>query len=691
MKIMSKTLAIVGYSLSNANTYLEQIKSIFSDSLEIKQYCTDNNKMKGQINADVVLVPSYDAFEKVKKYIKMPTEIVFGNRTITKLGLDRLMKIENDSEVMLLDESIELAKQMIAVLYQIGIRHVQLIPATLKDSKKLQNKIVIVLGDLSCIPDLPKEIINIGNSLLDVSTIIDIGLRLNLDYVLNRQNIKQCYKEIVSVNIGLAEILKKTNRFESSFDILLQGVDDGVIAINTQGYIFSCNDKAKYILGTKIKNIIGKNGIELFPQIPFEGVINNKDVIKEKLEKINGYDVIMSVNPIIHSGTMHGAVAVIKRFNEEERKQHKIRAQLIGKGYKAKYTFKDISGDSEIIKKCKDVAIKMANSNSSILITGESGTGKEVFAQAIHNGSKRKDFQFVAVNCGALPENLLESELFGYEEGAFTGARKGGRPGLFELAHNGTLFLDEIGEIPLNLQMKLLRVLQEREVMRLGGDRLIDIDIRLIAATNKNLKEMVHKGKFREDLYYRLNVLPFSVPPLRNRKEDIPKLIDEFKKEFNYDFELKENVKQAFSNHRWKGNVRELKNYVEYIVSLGISEVDIKDLPLEYENPVDNIEYDEDEIIQRLFKAADKDLNKYIFVLEELRTGFSSSKRLGRRSISKAAKEKGIFIGEQEARRVINDLEKLSMVEIFSGRSGTVITELGKQALDYLLKNPMEA
>src|SRR5699024_10187718 len=154
-------------------------------------------------------------------------------------------------------------------------------------------------------------------------------------------------------------------------------------------------------------------------------------------------------------------------------------------------------------------------SNSSILITGETGTGKELFAQAIHNNSPRNRYQFVPVNCGAFPESLLESELFGYEEGAFTGARKGGKPGLFELAHNGTLFLDEIAEMPMNLQVKLLRVLQEREVVRIGGDRIINVDIRIVAATNRDLKSMVKRGEFRQDLYYRLNVLPLNIPPLR--------------------------------------------------------------------------------------------------------------------------------------------------------------------------------
>ncbi len=172
----------------------------------------------------------------------------------------------------------------------------------------------------------------------------------------------------------------------------------------------------------------------------------------------------------------------------------------------------------------------MSKSDSSVLIYGESGTGKELIAQAMHFTSKRSQYQFVALNCGALPESLLESELFGYEEGAFTGARKGGKPGLFELAHQGTIFLDEIGEMPISTQLRLLRVLQEREVMRIGSDHLIKINVRIIAASNKNLKKLVKEGSFREDLYYRLSVLPLKVPALRQRKDDLDTLIEHFKK-----------------------------------------------------------------------------------------------------------------------------------------------------------------
>lgn len=327
-----------------------------------------------------------------------------------------------------------------------------------------------------------------------------------------------------------------------------------------------------------------------------------------------------------------------------EKKQYKFREQIIGQGHRAKYTFEDILGKSEIIKKYKKIAKRMAASNSSILITGESGTGKELFAQAIHNSSKRKNYPFVAVNCAAITESLLESELFGYEEGAFTGARKGGKPGLFELAHRGTLFLDEIGEMPLNLQAKLLRVLQEREVMRIGGSNLIKVDVRIISVTNRNLKDMLRKGKFRKDLYYRLSVLPLNLPPLRDRRDDIIPLLNGIKNQLNVDFTLTGSAKNALINYNWNGNVRELKNYIEYFASLDIKEIDLKDLPF-YKKKLNKNIFDRDEevIFKKFLDEIDKDIEKYIFLLEKLDRGYKDKRRMGRRSLYKIASQENIF------------------------------------------------
>lgn len=235
--------------------------------------------------------------------------------------------------------------------------------------------------------------------------------------------------------------------------------------------------------------------------------------------------------------------------------------------------FEDVKGRSRSIRQAIHLGMLAAQGPSNVVIQGETGTGKELFAKCIHRASTRRSLPFVAVNCAAIPDSLLESELFGYEEGAFTGAKKGGKPGKIELAQGGTLLLDEIGEMPLYLQSKLLRVLQEKTVERLGGTRSIDVDVRFIATTNRNLESLVNSKQFREDLYYRLCVFPIYLPPLRERKEDIPLLVHHFVKQkgllLGKPFvEVPVDVLLAFYNYHWPGNVRELENIIEYAVNI---------------------------------------------------------------------------------------------------------------------------
>lgn len=275
----------------------------------------------------------------------------------------------------------------------------------------------------------------------------------------------------------------------------------------------------------------------------------------------------LSAYPVVDKkGNIRDIVFVFK----EVKKVRKLANKIMGR--QAIYTFDKIIGKNEDFLKTVEFAKKVSDSKSTILIMGESGTGKEVFAQAIHNYSNRSEEPFIAMNCGAIPKNLIESELFGYEEGAFTGAKRGGHPGKFEIADGGTIFLDEIGEMPLDMQTRLLRVIEEGTVRRIGGTEEIIVDIRIMAATNKDLEKEVKKGNFRKDLFYRLNVLPLRLPPLRNRKEDIPLLIDYFmnriSKKLNKKMvEIPENYMNYLLEYQWPGNIRELENFIELIIN----------------------------------------------------------------------------------------------------------------------------
>ncbi|NLY70151.1 MAG: sigma 54-interacting transcriptional regulator, partial [Clostridiales bacterium] len=299
--------------------------------------------------------------------------------------------------------------------------------------------------------------------------------------------------------------------------------------------------------------------------------------------------IISNKVPVKIKNKVEGAVVNFKEIEQVIEMEKKIRAELWKKKSVAKYSINDIAGISKKITEAKELVRRFGKFDSNVLIWGETGTGKELFAQSIHNESKRKNEPFYAINCATLPENLLESELFGYAEGSFTGAKKGGKAGLFELAHNGTLFLDEIGDMPLSFQSKLLRALQEKDIRRIGDDKLISVDVRIIAASNKNLYHEVLKGNFREDLYYRIDVMNLKIPPLRERMEDIPYLIEYFmkiyKKEFNSNrnYVFDDNAMNFLKNYMWRGNVRELQNFVERIYIYGnekkvINEEDVRDL-----------------------------------------------------------------------------------------------------------------
>ena len=288
-----------------------------------------------------------------------------------------------------------------------------------------------------------------------------------------------------------------------------------------------------------------------------------------QIQKVKNNSILTNRIPIKVKGKVEGAVATFQEISKIQDYEKMIRSELYKKGLTANYTFYDYIGENKEVKEQIAKAKIYAKTNSTVLIIGESGTGKEILAQSIHNASDRNNNPFVAVNCSAIPENLLESELFGYEEGAFSGAKKGGKVGLFELAHTGTILLDEIGNMPLNLQARLLRVLQEKEIWRLGSDRSIKVDVRVIASTNDNLFEMVKRGDFRRDLYFRLNVLKLEPMPLRERKDDIELIFNYYINKYSKThISIDEELMHKIKDYVWPGNVRELQNFVERVCLL---------------------------------------------------------------------------------------------------------------------------
>jgi transcriptional regulator with PAS, ATPase and Fis domain len=368
--------------------------------------------------------------------------------------------------------------------------------------------------------------------------------------------------------------------------------------LNSEGKIQYINKAFAGFLNLDEEMVVGKLVTDINPTSKFLDTLKNRKAEIAKKHKFdNGKEAIVHRIPIYDENSdLVGGFGMIlfddinkmkdvyETINKLD-KELKIYKTEYARINSAKYNLNDIIGTSKAIESSKSKVKKIARVNSNVLIYGESGVGKELFAHSIHNESERKNQPFVSINCSAIPENLLESELFGYEEGSFTGAIKGGKIGKFELTNNGTIFLDEIGDMPVHMQAKLLRVLEEREIVRIGGKNSIPINVRVVCATHKNLSELVESGKFREDLYYRLNVLTLEVPPLRERKEDIHllmnKFLDVFYKETGYYREIPESVEKLLLKHDWPGNIRELKNVVEKIcVNAEDTKVGINDLPV---------------------------------------------------------------------------------------------------------------
>ncbi|MFC5713298.1 sigma 54-interacting transcriptional regulator [Thalassorhabdus alkalitolerans] len=390
----------------------------------------------------------------------------------------------------------------------------------------------------------------------------------------------------------MAEEVTNLKSIQKMLEAIIQSSEEAISVVDENGRGMMINPAYTKITGLRQENVIGEPATADIS----EGesmhlkVLRTRKAVRGVRLKVgpNKRDVIVNVAPVIVDGKLKGSVGVIHDMSEIKTLTEELkRARQIIRTLEAKYTFDDIAGHSKEFLLAIQQAKVSAAAPMSVLLRGESGTGKELFAHAIHNESNRKFNKFIRVNCAALSESLLESELFGYEEGAFSGAKRGGKKGLFEEADKGSIFLDEIGEMTLSTQAKLLRVLQEGEIVRVGGTRAVQVDVRVIAATNVNLEKAIHKKVFREDLYYRINKLPIFIPPLRERREDIAVLSNRMIEKINQDFGrtvegITEEAIAMLKAYSWPGNVRELENVLgRAVITMPLSQtlIDSKDLP----------------------------------------------------------------------------------------------------------------
>lgn len=666
-----KTIAVVTDGLSKLECFLNKnLKLIFKDKVIIKNYYLNRITEEESIKDDIILVMIDDRVLKIKKYVKDVSKIIIINRTIKQKDIYKLFSLPEGIDVLVVNDNKHTVLETISNLYNIGINHLNFIPYN--PNEEYRNiKIAVTPGEADLVPKYIEEVIDLGHRYIDSSTFIQIIAKLKLDDKEITERLIKYTDEVISLYSGINTKYKELTIKADELNSIINLSNLGMAMISEKENVIICNNSLSDILDIK-NDIIGKN----IDELENENIKKIFRLSKAHDEVIKFNNKYLNVNKynIESFGRVTGYYFCIQEITYIRKLEQNLSKKLREKGQVARYTFDDIKTVSVKMERTKELGMKIAESDYTVLITGESGTGKELMAQSIHNASPRHSQPFIAINCAAMPENLLESELFGYEEGAFTGALRGGKKGLFEQANNGTIFLDEIGDMPIYLQSKLLRVLQENQVMRVGGENVIDTDVRVIAATNKNLLEMIKKDRFRADLYYRINVLPINIPPLRERKEDIEVMLKHFMKRKR---EISQDVKDIINAYEWPGNIRELKNTAMYINIMSSEHVIlINDLP----HNLLNITEDYSKEISTLKDRTS--IEKVRLVMECLKNANNLNKNIGRNGIVNSINELGYSITEGEVRGILNILKELDLIICESGRKGSELNRRGKNILN---------
>ena len=610
--------------------FIAPFKKLAEDAyLVIEERFSDKKDLFKVVEADLV-----EAEEVVKKYINDGIEVI-----VSRGGTASLLEKEVDIPMVYIQVTITDILQSLLELKKmpdnIGIAGFEnMIYGVEEIAKILNTNFVEIL--ISKAEEADMKINRAINRGIDFIVGDAISVKLAKKYGINGKFInsgKESIYRALQEALLIAKVRRQDEHKSEMIRTIIQKSHDGIIATNEENRISLFNPEAEKIFHRIKYEVLGKKLEDICSSI------NEKKLNEEEELLINIYNkqYLIKKSSIYVKDVNKGSIYSLQNISEMQKLERNIRKKLSSKGLVAKYSLEDTIGKSPACVKMKNKAKKYALTNSTILITGESGTGKEMLVQGIHNISDRAQGPFVA-----LPENLLESELFGYVDGAFTGAKRGGRQGMFELAHGGTLFLDEMGEMPLSLQSRILRVLQEREVMPLGGESIIPIDVRIIAATNQNLSKMVEEGKFRSDLYYRLNILRIHMPTLAERKEDIPLLADKLLQKMQYiNPNLKSITKEAksfLSNCKWPGNIRQFVNMMERIMLLTDGDTITKqDVINAYEDDKESLISNEKEIIEctESINTVDKNLAQmeiellHKILVEENYNYTKAAKRLG--------------------------------------------------------------
>ncbi len=665
---MKKKITVLAIDEQVSKYFKSELEKIFSNLFLIDYRYPEMEFVPPITDTDLILYTDPEILNIMVDKIRCDAPTLMMKRTITKEALNKIREIPAGKKVLVTNINQYMANETMALLYQLGVTDVKFYPyyeGKIDYPDSVEYIIVPEDESYDFLPDIKAEIILIGNRVFDISNVLDILSILRINSVKAENIIKKYLIKVPTIWYGFDYGWENRRVLLNQWELLLDELISGVIVTDETNQIELINYKAKTILNLERENVVGNDINILINKVNNLDFILKEKEVKDKLIKFKGKELIFTVKSVEFDEQFYGKIIIISPYREMVKTQQKVHKQLVGKGHYTDHTFADIIGDSNLINKSKEISKKIAKTDSTVLLLGDSGTGKELFAGAIHNYSHRSHKPYVAINCATLPENLLESELFGYEEGAFTGARKGGKIGLFEQAAGGTIFLDEIGDLPLKLQARLLRAIEEKEIMRLGGDSIIGIDTRIIAATNQDLIQLMEEGKFRKDLFYRLNVFQIKIPSLTKRQDDIPTLVDYYLDKWNQERFLSKDFKEFIHKYDWPGNVRELKNTIKYMVTVGRDKLSFDKLP---------------DYLKKEDHSPDKDtlILKRLYYLSQ--NGYDT----GRRSLKEDFRHNFYEISEMEVRKILNKLKENDMIKIARGRAGTSITERG---IKYLQNN----
>lgn len=673
-----KSIGVVTQQKSALADFLkENLEQIFSGYAVVNNYYFSELVPDAIVSDDCVLVMSSEKAVKARRYVRDIKRIVIVQRTIREPEAIKIAAIPANTKVLVVNNDYEMTIETIALLYQLGINHLDMIPF---ESGHEYGDIAIAVtpGESGLVPPYIPTVLDVGNRCIDLPTLFQIITRLGLDDWEVHQRMIQYSESILTLNLGLQKQHREIFQKNLELSTVINASSDGILLLSEDNQVILYNSCLAEMLGVK-KEVFGGQACAVFPA-SIIGLLQEPDVNNEVAE-INGKTLVVNKQEISYQGLSRRKYYNFHEVTQIRQLEQALSAKLREKGLVARYVFSDIKTQSARMADCIKLAKKTALSDFTVLISGESGTGKELLAQSIHNASNRAQYPFVAINCAAVPESLLESELFGYESGSFTGALKEGKTGLFEQANKGTIFLDEVGDMPLSLQARMLRVLQERQVTRIGSSKVTNIDIRIIAATHNNLADECRHGKFREDLYYRLNVLPLVVPPLRERREDILPLLDYFLDNYRArQVEISPEAKNILLRYAWAGNVRELQNVAAYLAFVIDGQVSIDTLPQYI------LEETED------FQAELRALSRRA-TIEELKAAFEAlskttgiGQRMGRKNLVKLICGKDRYVSEGEVRGILSAMKELNLIVQYTGRRGTEMTQRGL-AFSRWLKN----